>query len=985
MANEIQEIRYQVGEAWKGTYNAATSYGNAAVVQDPTGLSVYRSLKPGNAGHPLTDTSWWFCIIDLSSIKQEADSLQELDTEVSAHEAERVAAEAQRVSKETARVNAENARIQAEQTRASQETARVQAEQTRVSQEQQRVGKEETRVEHEQTRISNETQRVSQEQSRVNAETRRQTNEENRVSAEQDRMESELNRVQNETSRLQRAEADHLTAVRDNAQMTELVERADADHVQAAADHTQADSDHTAAAADHTQATSDHTTAAADHTQATTDHTASVAATEAAIEAAAGANDWREKLESGEVVPALAENLEAWEDNSVPVENNFDGIIRTTAGDDPINSKDGGTLASIEPMTDFKCTGLLATAENQLRLKTNGGGAVAVGAGWYFPVPKLTLGQFGTADENNGLILVDSNGNNITNATVYFKPMASGVPTSVTDGTAATSQNVTYKDKTYKVYTTSGPGYLIVSGITYADTCARIAWEDWYDKFVSPTDPTDVGGSVNLAPLFAAAPNGSGKFLVCGNAKTTAERISASQWLITDPIGRITSPAWTDTPDEVEEGQTQTYTHSLIISDIAAAGTAMIEGSSQSLSVNDTTVSYSDTNATAIEGVVRYEKAVPATATVNLASAYTLNDVGVEMKEGVEGSANFVCEYTQNIADSLAMAPPRLNDLRSTAAAVGLGSAVCSTGTYDSAKMVTIPHFMLLDGAHIDVLFTTPINTELSTLNVSLTGAKPIRILGQALPAGVVKAQTYATLVYDGAAWNIVNLFCPDAQFDPAGLIVDMGLPSGVKWASRDIDLTKPGGFSDTPFVYEKSFFSWGNIDGHNPISNSAFDYNWGGVNDAAPYYENQPYGSTPGNTLTGNIAVGEDFDAARANLGAPWRMPTNAEFAELFANIRYITADGTEVDTTKTDKRVTVNGVMGLYIESKLNGARLFFSCSGYGAGRSWSNRGSNGRYWSSTWRSARDARNLSFGSGGVSPQSYGSRCGGVAVRPVQ
>ena len=150
MENEIKEIRYQVGEAWKGTYNAATSYGNAAVVQDPTGLSVYRSLKPGNAGHPLTDTSWWFKIIDLSGIKTEADHLQELDTELTEHETARVEAENQRRSKETARINAENARIQAEQSRASQESARVQAEQTRFSQEQQRVSKEATRVEHEQ-------------------------------------------------------------------------------------------------------------------------------------------------------------------------------------------------------------------------------------------------------------------------------------------------------------------------------------------------------------------------------------------------------------------------------------------------------------------------------------------------------------------------------------------------------------------------------------------------------------------------------------------------------------------------------------------------------------------------------------------------------------------------------------------------------------------------------------------------------------------
>ena len=941
MNEQIQEIRYLVGEAWKGEYNSATPYGNANVVQDPTGLSVYRSLKPGNVGHPLSDTNWWFCIINLSNIKAESDRIAALNQAIAQDEALRVAAEQLRQQKEAQREAAETQRNEAEQ-------ARINAEQQRVSKESQREAKEQQRITAEQGRVTAESARVAAEQARVQAETLRDSAEDERALAETNRAAAEQQRIANEQTRVsQEQQRETKEAERQQTFVQSQVARQEA--------YEQAEAARNATFNEHEQ--------------------------QRDAEAAA----LQTKLENGEVVPALAENLESWADNNVPVENNFDTTVRTTAGDDPINSDDGGIVKSIVPVTDFKCTGLLATAENQLRLKTNGGGAVAVGAGWYFPVPKLTLGTFGTTDENNGLLLVDNTGANIQNATVYFKALSSGVPTSVTDGTQLTPQTVTYGDKTYKVYTTSGPGYLIVSGITYDNTCARIAWEDWYDKFVSPTSPSDVGGSINLAPLFAAVPNGTGKFLICGNAYTYGERISATQWKITDPIGRITSPAWTNTPDEVEEGETQTYTHTLIISDVAAGSTVMIEGSAQALSLNETTVSYTDTNATAITGAVRYEKAVAATATVNLASAYTLNDVGVEMKEGVEGTANFVCEYSQNIADSLAMAPPRLNDLRHTSAAVSLGYGICTTGTYDSAKTVNIPHFMLLDNGTINVLFTTPINTENATLNVSMTGAKPIRILGQNLPAGVIKAETYATLAYDGTAWNIVNLFCPDAQFDPAALVVDMGLPSGTKWASRDIDLTKPGGFCETPFVYEKSFFSWGNIDGHNPSSVSAFSYDWGGVNAQEPWYEGQPYGSTPGNTLTGNIAVGEDFDAARANLGAPWRMPTSAEFAELFANIKYINADGTEVDTTKTDKRVTVNGIVGLYIESKLNGARLFFSCSGNGYGRSWSYRGSYGYYWSSTWNSARFARYLIFYSGGVNPQSSNDRYRGFALRPVQ
>jgi hypothetical protein len=113
--------------------------------------------------------------------------------------------------------------------------------------------------------------------------------------------------------------------------------------------------------------------------------------------------------------------------------------------------------------------------------------------------------------------------------------------------------------------------------------------------------------------------------------------------------------------------------------------------------------------------------------------------------------------------------------------------------------------------------------------------------------------------------------------------------------------------------------------------------------------------------------------------------MPTNAEYGELFANIIYIDANGDEVDTTKTDKRVDVNGVKGLYLESTINGARLFFSCSGNGYGRSWIGRGSGGNYWSSTWSSARNARYLLFYSGGVYPQNNNIRYNGFALRPVQ
>ena len=228
---------------------------------------------------------------------------------------------------------------------------------------------------------------------------------------------------------------------------------------------------------------------------------------------------------------------------------------------------------------------------------------------------------------------------------------------------------------------------------------------------------------------------------------------------------------------------------------------------------------------------------------------------------------------------------------------------------------------------------------------------------------------------------NFLQISIPDNP----NIFVDMGLPSGTLWATCDIDVTKPNGFCNTPYTYEKSFFSWGNIDGHNPISTSEFDYDWGDMNGLKPYYEGQPYGNTPGSTLTGNIPFGKEFDAACANLGAPWRIPTEEDYTELFDNIIFIDADGTNIGNPD-NKLVEVNGVLGIYIQSKINGNRLFFSCSGRGKGSSWLNRGSHGCYWSSTlYSNDYCGQYLLFYYGSTSPANvYDRRYYGFAVRAV-
>lgn len=319
----------------------------------------------------------------------------------------------------------------------------------------------------------------------------------------------------------------------------------------------------------------------------------------------------------------------------------------------------------------------------------------------------------------------------------------------------------------------------------------------------------------------------------------------------------------------------------------------------------------------------------------------------------------------------------------------------------DASGNVTIKHETITRTDAEESAQPANLVTEITTANGHVTGTKTIN--PDDLTVGIAKDLDAPVVRSDNSMWNhrvtggTINIGEETVNISKLrgntlvwnqllgeGTFVDMGLPSGNLWATSNIDVTQPNKFAASPFQYEGSFFSWGNIEGHNPISTSAFDYNWGSVNAAEPWYDGQPYGNTKGNTLSGNIPVGEEYDAARANLGSPWRMPTMAEFNELFAGCIYIDATGTEIPAETTNKLVTVNGIVGLYLQSKTNGNRLFFACSGYGSGTSWYGRGSYGYYWSASIGSARNARGLGFYSGGVNPQSSDNRCNGFAVRAI-
>ena len=397
---------------------------------------------------------------------------------------------------------------------------------------------------------------------------------------------------------------------------------------------------------------------------------ACVPAAEAAAEAKV-----RELIEGGEVIPELAENLATWaEQHSLTVKNKMSETVRTTAGDDPIKTDEGGRVVSIIPKSDFTAKKFFAGCYNLLKhttLSESFVGGVLTG-GYYFLVPKLTFGTFGTAEENNGVLFTGSNQEKLT-PTVRFQPLSSGIPSSISDGSACSYHD----EEGYRFFTTSGAGWLIVSGIDRSTTCAHIAWEDWYDKYVpvseSETNPEAKVGILALEAFFAlihsdkvlrVINNEVYDYALFGDSSATGYHVCDSASIVAyNGSGSI---KWTDTANEVSEGGTPTYTHSANLASMKANGAAKILGGI-TLEVNGNIVSYSDTNEHAAAATVIYERATIETVTKNYTdSAFSgsnintstgkmnINDCSIEALVGASGEAEITMAYAQNIADALA-------------------------------------------------------------------------------------------------------------------------------------------------------------------------------------------------------------------------------------------------------------------------------------------------------------------------------------------
>lgn len=92
---------------------------------------------------------------------------------------------------------------------------------------------------------------------------------------------------------------------------------------------------------------------------------------------------------------------------------------------------------------------------------------------------------------------------------------------------------------------------------------------------------------------------------------------------------------------------------------------------------------------------------------------------------------------------------------------LGTQLATCSTAAATSAKTVSVSDFSLSAGRTINVMFTRVNTAANPTLNVTSTGAKPIRYCGGAVVPSSLAANQVYTMIYDGAAWQVQGGIAP--------------------------------------------------------------------------------------------------------------------------------------------------------------------------------------------------------------------------------
>ena len=208
------------------------------------------------------------------------------------------------------------------------------------------------------------------------------------------------------------------------------------------------------------------------------------------------------------------------------------------------------------------------------------------------------------------------------------------------------------------------------------------------------------------------------------------------------------------------------------------------------------------------------------------------------------------------------------------------------------------------------------------SITLVATPAKDYNFLGWFIGDGEKRVSTDATYTFT-VSENIALL----AKFEEKVCYngheyVDLGLPSGTKWAACNVGANKPeecGGYYAWGETEEKSNYDWST-------------YKWcnGSYDTMTKYCTESDYGTVDNKTV-----LDPEDDVAHVKWGDNWRMPTKAEQDELRYNCDW--------------EWTILNGVTGYKVIGP-NGNSIFLPAAGFRSGTDVFGRGNYGYYWSSS-----------------------------------
>ncbi len=203
------------------------------------------------------------------------------------------------------------------------------------------------------------------------------------------------------------------------------------------------------------------------------------------------------------------------------------------------------------------------------------------------------------------------------------------------------------------------------------------------------------------------------------------------------------------------------------------------------------------------------------------------------------------------------------------------------------------------------------------------------------------------------------------AIFDYAA--VDLGLPSGLKWATCNVGATTPEEAGNC--------YAWGETEPKTTYDWSTYKWCDGSPSTLTKYCTRESSGKD--GFTDGKTVLEPEDDAAAVNWGGAWRMPTDAECQELIDNCTWTYVED-----------YNGSGVNG-YEAKGTNGNSIFFPVTNYYSDNTLYNGGNYSYYWSSsisasTPSGARQMR-ITHDSENMGSMKLFMRSYGCTVRPVR